>query len=304
MNYELNKKGLIYKAMDRHRKKNIRYCLTVLAVLVIYFFSFKPYITAAIFGSTPLDTEKFSADASVSKLSVQKNADGEISQVINSKVLKKDSYWQGDSYKFRVKLSDVEKPEIKYTTINTNENESEDNPDPETSAVIYVADIGGIDTIVIAYPHIQIEDRTEVEGIFAPVAPVISYDLINTEGYSDREYFNYVLDTRGIEMENEGFDLVMCIILVAIILFLLVKIVIQYIKPLSTPTYRNLEKYGDLKSVCEDVEAQLTAAGVTRVKKKHPAVTSDWIVSEEPFKLNIVKNHTKPQDSSRYGSRL
>lgn len=304
MNYELNKDGLIYKAMDRHRKKNIRYCLTVFAVLIIYFFSFKPYITATLFGATPLDTEKFSADASVTKLSVQKNADGEISQVINSKVLKKDSYWQGDSYKFTVRLSKVEKPEIKYTTKNTNENESEDNPNSETSAVIYVCDIGGIDTIVIAYPHIQIKDGTVVEGVFAPIAPVVSYDLLNTDGYSDREYFNYILDTRGIEMQNEGFDLVVCVILMAIILFLLVKIVIHYINPLSTPTYRNLEKYGDLKSVCEDVEAQLKEAGITRVKKKSSAITPDWIVTEEPFKLKVAKNHTKPQDSSRYGSRL
>ena len=105
-------------------------------------------------------------------------------------------------------------------------------------------------------------------------------------------------------MENEGFDLVVCIILLAIILFLSVKIVIQYINPLSTPTYRNLEKYGDLKSICEDVEAQLKEAGITRVKKKRSAITPDWIVSEEPFKLKVAKNHAKPQDSSRYGSKL
>ena len=75
----------------------------------------------------------------------------------------------------------------------------------------------------------EIKEGTVAEGIFAPIAPVVAYDLINTADYSEREYFKYVLDTRGIEMENEGFDLVMCIILLAIILFLTIKIIVNFI---------------------------------------------------------------------------
>ena len=87
-------------------------------------------------------------------------------------------------------------------------------------------------------------------------------------------------------------------------MFLVFKVVIQYINPLSTPTYRNLEKYGDIKTISDDVEDQLAKLGVTNIKKKKPVVTDDWIISEEPFKLKIAKNHAKPQDNSRYGSKF
>ena len=105
-------------------------------------------------------------------------------------------------------------------------------------------------------------------------------------------------------MENEGFDIIVCIILLCIFIFLTVKVIIQFVKPLSTPTYRCLSKFGDIKTISDDVEDQLKKEGITSVKKKQPAVTTDWILTEEPFKLKIAKNHAKPQDSSRYGSRL
>ena len=87
-------------------------------------------------------------------------------------------------------------------------------------------------------------------------------------------------------------------------MFLAIKTIIQYINPLSTPTYRSLEKYGDIKTISDDVEDQLHKVGVTCVKRKKPVYTFDWIVSEEPFKLKVAKNHAKPQDNSRYGSKL
>lgn len=302
MNYELNKDGVIYKAMNKHRQKNIRYCLTVLAILIIYFFSCKPYITNTLFGATPLNEAEFKKDAVTRALKVQKNADGEVSQLINSKVLKDDSYWQGDKYEFTVELTDVRQTEITYTTKNTSENP--EDAKGEKSAVVYLAKIGGIDTIVLAYPEQKIENGTKIDGIFAPIPPVVSYDMLLNNDFADKEFYLYMLDTRGLEMENEGFDIVACIVLLAVLLFLTIKVVIQYVKPLSTPTYRCLSKFGDVKTISDDVEDQLKKKGISLIKRKQSVITEDWILTEEPFKLKVAKNHTKPQDSSRYGSRL
>lgn len=302
MSTNLNKDGIIYKSMNKHRIKNIRYCLTVLVVFVAYFFMFKPYITNVLFGSSPLDEAAFKKDAVTKTLSVQPNADGEITQLVNSRVLKGNSYWQDDKYEFSMKVSNVRNTGITYTTKNTSEVGVEGEGD--LSAVVYVVEINGVRTIVFAYPHQNIKDGDTIEGIFAPIAPVVSYDLISNPEYAEGEYYQYMLDTRGIEMENEGFDIVVSVILACIFLFLVFKVVIQYINPLSTPTYRNLEKYGDIKTISDDVEDQLAKLGVTNIKKKKPVVTDDWIISEEPFKLKIAKNHAKPQDNSRYGSKF
>ena len=43
--------------------------------------------------------------------------------------------------------------------------------------------------------------------------------LLNND-FADKEFYLYMLDTRGLEMENEGFDIVACIVLLAVLLFL------------------------------------------------------------------------------------
>lgn len=302
MKPELNKDGIIYKAMNKHRLKNVRYCVTLIVILVAYFLAFKPYITNVLFGASPLDEARFKKDAVIKKLEIQKNADDEIAQNINSRVLKGNSYWQDDVYEFSVNLNGVKETGVNYTTKNTKEGGTDS--EGELSAIVYVAEINGVDTIVLSYPHQEIKDGTVIDGIFAPIPPVVSYDLINKGEFAEKPFYKYMLDTRGLEMEDEGFDIIVCAILLLVIAFLIVKIVIQFMNPLSTPTYKKLSDYGDVKTVSDDVEDQLKKAGITSVKRKRPAITTDWIVTEEPFKLNVAKNHAKPQDSSRYGSRL
>ena len=54
----------------------------------------------------------------------------------------------------------------------------------------------------------------------------------------------------------------------------------------------------------QDIEAQLKVKGISKIKGRTPYLTDDWIVSEDSFKLKILRNHAKPQDNSRYGSKF
>ena len=298
------KDGLIYKGMNHHRHLKIRSIIILTIVLALYFVSCKPYIINVLFGSVPLDESRFRDDAQMVVLSDGNLESDKVNPVINSKVIKSNSYWQDGKYEFDITLDAVDKTPITYTTKNTDSSYSEGTSDEVTSAVLYTADIAGIKTLVLSYPHDELNDGIVVTGIFAEIPPVVKNDICSIGNYAETELYEYMLDTRGIRMESEDFDILVFMVLLLAILFLTVQLCVYYINPFLTPTYRGLEKYGEITSVIEDVEAQLKEKGITKITKKKSAYTEDWIVSDDVFKLKISKNHAKPQDNSRYGSKL
>lgn len=298
------KDGLIYKGMNHHRHLKIRSIFILIVILALYFVSCKPYITNVLCGSVPLDTVRFEADAQTVVLSDGNIGSDKVNPVINSKVIRNNSYWQDDKYEFDITLENVDKTPITYTTRNTDSTFTEGTSDEVTSAVLYTADIGGVRTLVLSYPHDELKDGSVVTGTFADIPPVVKKDICAIGNYAGSEVYEFMLDTRGIRMESEDFDILVFMVLMLAILFLIVQLCLYYINPYLTPTYRGLEKYGEITSVIEDIEAQLSEKGITKITQKKPAYTEDWIVSEDVFKLKVSKNHAKPQDSSRYGSKL
>lgn len=298
------KDGFIYSSMYRHRIKLLCYLLTVVVVFVMYFMAFKPYVLNVLCGSVPLDEQRFFKEAEMISIPSDASLGRNDAVTIRNYSLKSTSYWQDETYEFDVKLSDVYKTPITYTTRNTSDNFSEEASDEILSAVLYSAKINGVHTLVLAYPHQELADGITVTGIFTGFPLVVTADLAGCGEFAGQECYKYMLDIRGIEMESERFDIMVCAILLLLALYMTVKLVIYFVNPYLTPTYRGLDKYGDIGTVAEDVEAQLKEAGITKISKRNPAITEDWIVSEDSFKLKITKNHAKPQDSSRYGSKL
>ncbi len=297
------KDGIIYKYINKYRLKNICIVL-ILAVLAIgYFMLFGPYITNVLFGASDLDGERFKEEAEMISLYDEGLKDNK-NNAIHSKALKPDSYWQDDKYEFNIELSDTDFTGIVYTTENTKENFDPKNSEPVTSAVLYTADINGVDTLVLSYPHDELKSGDKVTGIFVPIPPVVRYDLSAIDDYAQKEVFSHMLDLRGIQMESEEFDVFIFFALILIMLFVAAKTVVYYINPALTPTCRKAGKYGEYLTVIEDVEAQLKEKNITKITKNNPVYLEDWIVKRDVFKLSIVKNHAKPQDNSRYGSKL
>lgn len=300
MKNNLYKDGFVYKSMNRHRIKLLVRIAVILIIFALYFSTCKPYVLNVVTGSSPFDAEKYASDITSITPGELKD-DGSL--VIKNYTLKPTSYWQGEKYEFDVVPGSTEDTGITYTTKYTRESHSEEDGEGILSATLTCADINGVNTLVLAYPHQEVRQGATISGIFTEIPSVIKQDL-SSSGLSGEKISPYMLDIRGIEMEAERFDIFLCSALLLIALFLIVKAVIYYVNPLLTPTYRSIDKYGDINSVVMDIENQLKASGTVKITKKEPIYTEDWIVSEDSFKLKIVKNHAKPQDSSRYGSKL
>ena len=298
------KDGFIYNAMNRHRIKHIIRTALVFAVLFLYAFSNRAYIGNVLFGSSNLDSERFAKEVSKIEINKELAAKSDGSRIIRSYAVKSGSYWQDQKYEFDVELSEAHKLPISYTTHNTGNNYDETDSEAVLSANLYRGKIEGVNVIVLAYPHQEIKDGTKLTGIFAEMPNIIRTDISLLGSLEGESFCEYIFDTRGLEMGSEKFDIMLSGALLLFLLYLLIKLAIYFINPYLTPTYKSLGHYGDLETVIRDIENQLKIAGINKITRKKPAVTDDWIVSQDSFKLKIVKNHAKTQDSSRYGSRL
>ena len=69
----------------------------------------------------------------------------------------------------------------------------------------------------------------------------------------------YVIYLRNSEMGAESSDVLFFWLFVILMLFLWVKLIIYYINPKLTPTFRQLVKYGDIMEVAQKVDLEVNS---------------------------------------------
>lgn len=282
------KDGIIYHYVKKYRRRRLITVLILAVLLFAYAFSVRPYLANAFLGPEVLDAERFASEADMREVGEPFELHRSESTAIESYALKAYSYWQDMDYEFNVTLSAPERTDIIYTTANTDSTAADADME---SAVIYTASIGGVKTLVLAYPHQELKDGDVVCGVFTAPARIIEHDIAKSDAFeADEMICEFMLDIRGISMESQFADITICIMLLMLILYLTVRLIFQYINPFTSPTYRGIDKYGDLAETVVKIEKQLCKA-VDGKNIKEQIITENWIVSRDTFKLKIVKNH-------------
>lgn len=282
-------KGMINRSMKGHR---FRFLLTeffLVAVLVIYFIGCYAYISNVFIGAVPLDSQRFANEVKMTEVPESFELRRGDSVEIPSYALKDSSYWQGKRYEFSLRAENVVKTDIVYRNKDTQTGDEETGE--EISTNIYTADIGGKKVIVVAYPHQELKSGQILEGIFTTLPPIVRFDIANNgEFEAGEKVCEYMLDLRGLEMESEIFDVTFCIVMLTLVIIFAIKLVRQYKNHLVTPTYRQLDKYGEITDIEKQIETELEA---DFVKDGDSVITENWILCEDVFKLKVVKNHRR-----------
>ena len=281
-------KGTVYKSMKKHRLKFLVTEILLVILLISYFCASYEYISNIFTGGVAFDEARFAKEAETIEVGEPFELHRNDNVSINDYALRPDSYWQGNHYEFVLNLTHAQKLGISYNNQTTLS--GSDETYDEISSNLYVADIGGIKTLVLAYPHQNLADIESIDGIFTAIPLIVAHDVAASGAFKPTdEICKYMIDTRGIEMESERFDLIFCAVLFGIIIYLAAKLALQFADYHFTPTYRQLAKYGPI----DEIEAQVDAELADARKEKKQLVTASWIVSEDTFKLKIVKNHMK-----------
>lgn len=282
------KPGMIRESMNKHRRRFVIIEIVLIVLWIWYLCMCQEYIFTVLGGSTPLDEARFSLEVQTLKVGEPFELHRSDDVTIKDYALRSESYWQGDKYDFSLTLNTAEKTPVYFTNATTGT--GGDSEGEDVSANIYMADVGGKNVLVMAYPHQELKAGDTVEGIFTEIPLIVAHSIASCSSFdADDEICKYMLDLRGIEMESENFDILFVLVLLAIILLLAVKLVFQFKNFLCTPTFSQLEKYGDPLEVEKMIESELGGA----IREKNRIITKNWILSEDTFKLKIVKNHMK-----------
>ncbi len=280
--------SFIYNSMKKYRMKFLLILIILLVLWVTYVIANGPYILNRYIDHPYLSETHFSQNTKAIKIPEPFELHRNDDLSIKDYALKDMSYWKGNSYEFKVPLSAVTSIDSDITNETTGTGNAATKK--EVSAMLWMAKIGDKNVVILTYPNFDPQKDKEVTGIFTEIPHIINYQLANAFSEDpDFEICEYMLDTRGVEMESEGFDIVFSFVTLLILIYLSVKLSIQFADYHKTPTYKQLEKYGDGDEVAKLIEKELSNAKVSG--KQY--ISENWIITPDTFKLKIVRNHIK-----------
>lgn len=293
----MNKNGFIYSNMAKYR---LKFTIIVIIVAIIFGFytadSYK-YISKKLFGAVPLDINEFNnVETTILEPDFVCDTEAEDAPIFGY-ALEESSYFQGNKYYFDVPVSNVTQKNIAYTVGGVAVTDEVDTQaDPIGVKAEYIT-VGNITVPVLMGKDQEIKKGDTVKGIFTRTSTRILEEFAKKSDGKSQTICKYTLDIRGIEMEAEFSDCVIWTIYALILLFLIIKLIIYYIKPQSHPMISQLEKYGQTEFIIKDIEDELNDDST--IHEKNEITTKNWILQKKSFKYLIVKNH-KATGSFKY----
>lgn len=279
----MKKDTLLYRGMKKYRRKFLTILMFFLILLIGFTIWRLPYIKTQICGAVDLDVNRFLSETETFSIDDVIELDRHEPKEPDAYYYKDISYWQGNNYRFNLKVDSLKKTGIVYSN---KVSVSENNTIEYESAEIYMAEIGGRKTAVLATPHEKCTKNMTALLVKAPRVVMADLSKNNQLPITLSEYF---IDCRGADMGTEVTDFTIVKIWSLILILLFVKLGIYYAKPELTPTYRQLRKYGNIMDVADDVEAQINSDSAYTEDKM--LITDDYIITDDTFKKKVVRNH-------------
>ena len=287
----IDKNGFLYKNMAKYRLK-----LTAIVVIFAMIFgwfsvSCAKYLTKRAFGSSPIDVNAFSAECKTMVLDANYTYDKNSPEAkIFGYAIESRTYMQGNKYYFNVPVGDVIDTDVAFTISGAVLTPEVDTESDKVAVIVKYATVGDVCVPLLMLPDQKLASGDAVDGVFVEASPLILEQLAKQDAAIPRRISTYMLDLRGIEMGSEFSDTLLWLIMLAILLYLVVKLAIYYIKPVRHPMFAQLDKYGDIYAIAEDIEHQLKSDATQFYKKE--IYTEEWLLTKQSFKYRIGKNHT------------
>jgi len=280
----MQKGTVLYKSMAKYRIKFLVCNLILLVLLVSFTVSKMPYIKAEIFGPKPLDMERFLNETDTLVIDELVELDRHEEKQPKGSYFKETSYWQDDVYFFNVKTEKMKKTDISFS----GKLEYEGTSMEYEIADIWYAEAGGRTFAVIGQPGK--EYKGTLSGYIVDPSPAIISEISKTlEDGEEIVLSDYFIDCRKTEMGTSETDWTFVKIMSVILLLLFIKLGVYYAKPILTPTYRQLRRYGNIEDIADEINRQAELDDTYFEGSK--IITPEFILSNSFFKKKVVKNH-------------
>lgn len=282
----IRKGNILYKGMQRGRRRFLIINIIVTIIYIMFMFRAMPFIIGKLHGPYEFNSQKFfSTTTDIVIDDVVEMLPREDKSILSYTFLEY-SYQDDNRYRFNVKFDSFEKV---YDGISA-DNEDNDSDSTYKFNCIYLGKIGENTVPVLWNGSSDPIAGSAVSGIFTePAKVVISRisEVVPTKG--SLSITEYIFDARGIEMETENTDIPFAVMGFVLLAFLYIRLIRYYINPYSHPTYKRIEKYGDIEDVINKIEDQFLNEEIKRDGEEY--YTTDWIMTKEFFGNKIKLNH-------------
>jgi len=279
----MQKDKLVYKQMKRYRCKYLAINIVLTALVLFFVIAKIPYIATTFRGETELDTKRFVSETGTVVIDEITELGRKDTKSPGNANFRANSYWQDNIYRYKVEAEEIENTGEGFTQQVTAGSMT------ETVQLynVYLAKIEGRWITVLANSYSPVD--TVLTGHITEMPKCVKA-AVSRYAKEDIEISEYMFDARGTEMDTELSDFVLMWLFVALLVWLWTKLILQYLNPLRTPTYRQLIKYGDVADVEADVNSQAESESAYMEKKKF--ILEDYILEKDTFKYKITRNHT------------
>ncbi len=282
----MNKNNIVYQYMAKYRIKFLIINILVTALYIVYIINKLPYLKTAWFGPSELDVAKFVEENQVITIDSLEELTRKDREHPDGSYLKKTSYWQGDKYRFTIKADSLKKTDKKIKGKATTPSGDVMEIDMYT---LYIAEIGGKKAAVLAFSDQKVDNEMTASIVHMQKSVRSKLSEI-TQKEGAMEFYDCIIDVRGLEMEAETSDHTFFWFYLVGLMYLWIKLLIYYIKPIYTPTFRKLDHYGKPETVAEEIDRQYRLKSMRRNGKD--IVLDGFILSGGFLRLKVVKNHT------------
>ncbi len=278
----MNREGFLYKGMVKYRFKLLIVNLVLLLAFVIYTVNIFPYLKTSLTGPKAIDMERFLKETSYVTIDEPIELGRKDHKLPDMSLSSENTYWQGDVYDFVIDTPSLDPVGEPFKGVNNMTGAETD------MYKVYMTEFGGRKIAVLAYPE-DITDKKVTANFSQMQKPIVSVISKTLSGGESIELSEYVIDLRGAEMGSEDSDIVFFWLFAFLMAFLFTKLMVYYIWPKCTPTFRQLAKYGNIDDVIKDVDNQSKQDSV--YKDGDMLVFNDYIITKSTFKLVVNKNH-------------
>lgn len=283
------KKGkIIYGGMVRGRRNFLLINLLFTAIVIAYIISSLPYIKARLHGPYDIDIGHFIANTETITIDSEFELHKREEKSINAYAFMETSYCDGDKYRFNTTFDSIEDPDINYT--NTYKDPVTGEEETVVVLSVYLGRVGERSVAIITKGDDVPEANAPIRGVFNTHSRTILSELskkVSEKGpYTISEY---VYDTRNIEVDAENFNVTVSFISLLLLLYFYARLIRYYINPYLHPSYKQIDKYGNIEETINSIEEQFASDDVER--RENAYYTTDWIMTRELFRNKIVINH-------------
>ncbi len=282
----IRKGDILYKGMKRGRRRFLIINIIVTVLYIMFMSRAMPFVIGKLHGPYEFNSQKFFS--STSDIVIDKVVEmlPREDKAIPSYTFLEYSYQDEVKYRFNVKFDSLEKV---FDGIS-GDTQSVGFESSYRFNSIYLGKIGDKTVPVLWDGSSDPVAGAYVSGIFTQPAKIVVSRI--SQIVPERGPLNineYVFDARGIEMETENTDIPFAIMGLALLAFLYIRLIRYYINPYNHPTYKRIEKYGDIDDVVNKIEDQFLNEEVKRDGTEY--YTTDWIMTKEFFSNKIKINH-------------